>query len=64
MERSKREKSARKEAEYLARQQLLREEKERQARVKKEEADIQKEMARIRRTMEDERKFNKEQEQR
>ena len=51
---------ARKQAEAEARQQLIREEKEQQARLKREEDHIQKEMTKIRRAMEEEKKAAKE----
>ena len=60
MEKKRREHTARKQAEAEARQQLIREDKEKQARIRKEEDEISKEMAKIRRVMEEERKANKE----
>ncbi|XP_048588264.1 coiled-coil domain-containing protein 191 isoform X2 [Nematostella vectensis] len=63
-EKVKREKNARKEAEHLARQQILKEERERQARIKQEEQLVQQEMMRIRRAMEEEKRQKKEQAQR
>lgn len=61
LEKSRREKAAKKEAQHLARKQLLQEEKEKQAKAKKEKMMLQKEMTRIRKEMELEHRLKKEQ---
>ncbi|KAK3711749.1 hypothetical protein QZH41_020139, partial [Actinostola sp. cb2023] len=61
LEKTRRDKTARKEAQHLARQQLLHEEKEKQAKAKREELLMQKEMTTIRKAMEGEHKLRKEQ---
>ncbi|XP_013411610.1 coiled-coil domain-containing protein 191-like [Lingula anatina] len=60
LEKQRRERQAKKDAHFQAQQMILREEKEKNMRAKREELELQKEMARIRKQMQEERKKEEE----